>query len=153
MALISEDTHSPSGIPEMNRTCSAKSKILMLPCAGASRAGQLTRHAVQELVLEGKGEWVDGGRGANLPEMICRPADALPFIVVDGCEQQCGRKQLGALNCNLEFHLSLADLGIEKTESTDLWCDALQLVKDAIIAEGTRLSERPPIILGGCGCR
>ncbi len=153
MTSIFEVKQSPSGVPEINRTGPAKSKILMLPCAGASKVGQLTMHAVQELVLEDKGEWVECGRGSNLPEMSWRTTDAPPFIVVDGCEQHCGRKQLEALDCDLEFHLSLADLGIEKTESTEIGYDELQLVKDAIIAESTRLSERPPTIMGGCGCR
>ena len=125
----------------------------MFPCAGVSNVGQLTRHAVQELILEGKGEWGGCGQGFELQEMSRRIADSQPFVVVDGCAQQCGRKRLEALNYDLEFHLSLADLGIEKTESTAIDCDELQLVKDAIVAEGTRLLERPPIILGGCGCR
>lgn len=137
----------------MNRTCTALNKILMHPCAGASNVGQLTMRAVQELVLDGLGELAGDAPNPDLQEIRKRTTNGQPFIVVDGCEQQCGRKRFESFNCAFEFHLSLADLGIEKTESASVVCDELQLVKDAIIAESTRLSELPPKIMGGCGCR
>lgn len=63
--------------------------------------------------------------------------------MVDGCDQHCAKKCLEAISCDLEFHLSLADLGILKTESSEISYDELQMVKDAIIAESTRLSNPP----------
>lgn len=125
----------------------------MLPCAGVSNVGQLTIRAVQELVLEGKGEWVRYAQDGGLQELSSKKTGSPPFIVVDGCEQQCERKRLEALNCDFEFHLSLSELGIEKTDYTEMVYEELQLVKDAIIAESTRLSERHPLIPGGCSCR
>ncbi len=41
----------------MNKSVAVKAKIIMYPCAGISNVGQLTIHADQELVLEGKGMW------------------------------------------------------------------------------------------------
>jgi len=137
----------------MNQAFDKKRKILMLPCAGVSCVGQMTFLAVQELVLEGKGEWVECGQVTDLQIISSRPTDSPPFIVVDGCEQHCAKKCLEAISCGLEFHLTLADLGILKTESTEISYDELQLVKDAIIAESTRLSKRPPMMMGGCSCR
>ncbi len=133
----------------MNQACAPQQKIHILPCAGASNVGQLTILAVQELVLEGKGERVGFGKQI----MFKRTSESPPFIVVDGCEQQCSKKRLEALNYDLEFHLSLADLGIEKTAFSEITRDDILLVKDAIIAECTRLQERPPMIMGGCCCR
>jgi uncharacterized metal-binding protein len=136
-----------------------KSKILIFPCGGSSDVGQLTVHAAQELILEGKAEWVSVGRIKDLPETAHETTSTPPFIVVDGCEKQCGRRYLEKLKCDIEFHLSLADLGIWNPQSpripqrADIGDEDLQLVKDAIIAESTRLSARPPMILGGCCCR
>jgi|GEM_PF-1939124 len=137
----------------MNQAFDKKRKILMLPCAGASCVGQMTFLAVQELVLEGKGEWAEHGKVRDLQTISSKPTDSLPFIVVDGCDQHCAKKCLEAISCDLEFHLSLADLGILKTESSEISYDELQLVKDAIIAESTRLSKHPPMMMGGCSCR
>lgn len=125
----------------------------MLPCAGFSNVGQLTRLAVQELVLEGKGEWVRSGQDFELQALPKGTAESPSFVVVDGCAEQCGRKCLEALNYQLKSHLSLADLGIEKSEFTAIDHEELQLVKDAIIAEGTQLSAWHPLIMGGCCCR
>lgn len=137
----------------MNQASAIKHKIFILPCAGVSNVGQLTILAVQELVLEGKGEWVACRNGMDLQILKDRTTDSPPFIVVDGCEQQCARKRLEAINCDLEFHLSLADLGIEKSDFSEITPDELQLLKDAIIAESTRLSKQPPKMMGACCCR
>jgi len=136
----------------MMQTRPEKTTIIMLPCAGTANVGQLTRRAVQDLVLEGKGAWVKCGQDAVILEKGVVTTGTPPFIVVDGCEQQCGRKRLEALDYDFEFHLCLADLGIEKTDSPEINYDELQLVKDAIIAESTRLTEVHPVIVGGCCC-
>ncbi len=135
----------------MNQACDEKRIRVMLPCAGVSLVGQITFLAVQELVLEGKGEW--GGYEQNLQIMNRRPTDAPPFIVIDGCERHCTQKYFEAIKYDLEFHLSLADLGILKSEVSEISRDELQLVKDAIIAQSTRLSKCPPMLMGGCSCR
>lgn len=137
----------------MNQASAAQHTIFMLPCGGVSNVGQLAVLAVQELVLEGKGKWVSCCDSMELQILNGRKADSPPFIVVDGCEQQCARKRLEAITGDLEFHLSLADLGIEKTEFSEIIADELQLVKDAIIAESTRLSKQPPKMMGACCCR
>jgi uncharacterized metal-binding protein len=137
----------------MNQPFAEKIKICLFPCAGVSNVGQLTRQAVQELVLEGKAEWVECEKDNDVQTIRCKRTDSAPFVVVDGCEQYCARKQLEAMNCDLEFHLSLADLGIEKAESAVMTNDELQLVKDAIVAESTRISRQAPKIMGVCCCR
>jgi uncharacterized metal-binding protein len=128
-------------------------KIFIFPCGGISRVGSLTLLAAQELILEGKGEWVCLKHIRELPQTGEEAVFASRLIVVDGCEKQCGRKYLAKLGRLLEFHLSLADLGIQISESDEGGGEDLQLVKDAIIAESTRLSKQPPLFLGGCSCR
>lgn len=128
-------------------------RILMYPCAGSCYAGQLTRQAVQGLVIEGKGLWLGPKQclALSLPQGNENCASA--FIVVDGCKRHCGKMQLAAGNGHPEFHLCLSDLAIEKKGPANAAGDTLQLVKDAISAECTRLTDRPPAIPGGCGCR
>lgn len=137
----------------MNRNHNNNQKIRILPCAGKSKVGLLTLRAAQELILEGRGEWVTSRQIADFQLHGITATDSSPFIVVDGCEKQCGRKHLETLECDFEFHLSLSDLGIEETEDDEIDGDALQLAKDGIISESTRLSEHPPMIPGGCCCK
>ncbi len=128
-------------------------KIFIFPCAGNSNVGRLTLLAAQELILEDKGKWVYSTRITELQRLGNKSNGGPPFIVVDGCKEQCGRKYLEKLAYEPEFILSLADLGIENMKNTEFGDEDLQLVKDAIIAECTRLSERSPVIFSGCGCR
>jgi uncharacterized metal-binding protein len=137
----------------MNQQRATKDRIFMLPCSGVSEVGRLTVRAVQDLVLEGRGEWLTVGRLAEISATKCTGTASLPCIVVDGCGQQCIRKRLEADNYTLEFHLSLDDLGIANTDATESMPANLQLAKDAIIAGSSRLSERQPALPGGCGCR
>jgi uncharacterized metal-binding protein len=137
----------------MNPTLYQYNKVHIFPCGGNSSVGQLTVLASQELILEGKGEWVYSTRIKDLQKLGNGAIDSSPFIVVDGCEKQCGRKYLEQSAYDFEFHLSLEDLGIENLGNSDFEeDDDVQLVKDAIIAESTRVTEQPPAILGGCGC-
>lgn len=128
-------------------------KILIFPCGGNSSVGRLTLLAAQELILEGKGEWACLNHFKELPQIGKEAVFNSRFIVVDGCEEQCGKKYLGKSGRLFEFHLSLADLGIQFSEGNEGGCDDLQLVKDAIIAESTRLSKQPALFLGSCSCR
>jgi uncharacterized metal-binding protein len=128
-------------------------KILIFPCGGISSVGRLTLLAAQELILEGKGEWACLHHFKELPQIGKEASFASRLIVVDGCEKQCGKKYVAQLGHLLEFHLSLADLGIPISEGDEGEGEDLQLVKDAIIAESTRLSKEPALFLGSCSCR
>lgn len=141
----------------MTARIAAKNTLFMLPCAGASPVGQLTVQAVQELVLEGRGEWVRFGKIVELIEKLSRgggrSAGSPTFIAVDGCGRQCLRKYLKTLQYDPEFHLSLEDLGIAEQDACEIAYETMQLAKDGIIAGSTRVSEQLPMFLGGCGCR
>lgn len=138
-------------MPEMNPN--HLHKILIFPCGGISEAGRLTLLASQELILEGKVEWVCLKHIRELPLTGEKADFALRLIAVDGCEKQCGKKYLAKLGRLLEFHLSLPDLGIQTWEGPEGGHEYLQLVKDAIIAESTRPSKGPALFLGSCSCR
>lgn len=128
-------------------------RILIFPCGGISSVGRLTLLAAQELVLEGKGEWAFLRHFNKLPQIGKEAVFDSRLIVVDGCEKQCGKKYLGKLGRLLEFHLSLADLGVLTSEGDRGEDEDLQLVKDAVIAESTRLSKQPALFIGSCSCR
>jgi uncharacterized metal-binding protein len=130
-----------------------RNKILVFPCGGISSAGRLALLAAQELVLEEKGEWVCLHHFKELPQIGQEAVFASRLIVVDGCEKQCGKKYVAQWGRLLEFHLSLADLGIQISEGDEGGSEDLQLVKDAIIAESTRLSQQPALFIGSCSCR
>ncbi|MGB3221889.1 MAG: putative zinc-binding protein [Desulforhopalus sp.] len=128
-------------------------KLLIFPCGGISSVGRLTLLAAQELILEGKGEWVCLHHFKGLPQIGKETAFTSRLIVVDGCEKKCGEKYVAQLGRLLEFHLSLADLGIHTSEGDIGGDEDLQLVKDAIIAESTRLTKQPALFIGSCSCR
>lgn len=128
-------------------------KILIYPCRGNCSAGRLTSWATQELILQGKAEWLIVDAAEWSEEILKSAINGRPFIVVDGCERECGKKYFESAGWSFEFHLSLADLAIEK--DGDWWStgEELQLVKDAIVAESTRVSKKPPVMPMICWCR
>lgn len=128
-------------------------KLLIFPCCGISSVGRLTLLAAQEVILEGKGEWVCLHHFKELPPIGKEAVFPSRLIVVDGCEKQCGKEYVAQLERLLEFHLSLADLGIQILEGDEGRYEDLQLVKDAILAESTRLTKQPALFLGNCSCR
>ncbi len=128
-------------------------KLLIFPCSGISAVGRLTLFAAQELVLEGKGEWACAHHFNGLPQIGNEAVFTSRLIIVDGCEKKCGEKYVAQLERLLEFHLSLADLGIQTSEGDIGGDENLQLVKDAIIAESTRLTKQPALFIGNCSCR
>lgn len=127
--------------------------IFIYPCCGKCNAGRLTSRATQELILQGKAEWFIAQPEEALKDVVARTINGRPFIIVDGCHLECVRKYFESHGCAFEFHLSLADLAIEKECEEGIIDEELQLVKDAIIAESTRISEKPPVLLTPCWCR
>lgn len=124
-------------------------KLFILPCGGTSPQGCLVHRAAQELVLEQKAEWLT----PEQVEIFCNhtPLEnkTARFIIVDGCTRKCSRQSSAEININTPFYLCLEDIGIDEI-SAEIDGDALQLVKDAIIAVSTRAPDRIPMIPGCC---
>jgi uncharacterized metal-binding protein len=127
--------------------------VLIIPCADNTYLGRLIRECTVELVDEGK---AISAESINLDHADARQtirhlmAKADRCIAVDCCDTGKLSRKLTELQCEPEFKLILTDLGIDDRGDAACLDEDLDLVKDAIIAFSTRLSERVPRLPGCC---
>lgn len=129
--------------------------LLIIPNADDTYFGRLIRECTIELVNEGKAISADSLHPDSAEAAVClnqlmERADRC--IAVDDSETGTLGAQLAELKIEPEFKLTLNELGIEDLGDSLCTDEDIDLVKDAIIAFSTRLSERVPR-LPGCCCQ
>jgi uncharacterized metal-binding protein len=150
--------HSLSKIPHIKKESPVKvppssDTLLIIPCTDDTYLGRLIRECTIELVDEGKAfspescNLDDADAKQNINRLM---AQADRCIAVDCCETGHLSKQLTDLHCEPEFKLVLTDLGIDDLGDSPCLDEDIDLVKDAIIAFSTRLSDRVPRLPGCC---
>ena len=106
---------------------------MILACSGASNLGQLSNQAAVELTREGFGKmFCLAGIGANMSGFVQSAKDVPATVVIDGCQVGCAKKILDQAEVPLGAYLTISDLGIEKNMETNLNCDEVEKVKDAV---------------------
>lgn len=92
---------------------------LIFACSGASDVGHLTDRAARALAREGVGRmYCLAGIGGRVESMLAITRAANKVLVIDGCDQECGRKTFQQAGLERFLHLKLADLGFQKGKST-----------------------------------
>lgn len=91
---------------------------LIFACSGASDVGHLTDLAARAVAKDGAGTmYCLAGIGGGIEDMLARTRSAAKLVVLDGCEQECGRKTLERAGFKELEHVKLAELGFTKGES------------------------------------
>ena len=123
--------------------------IFIVSCNGDSAAGRITWIAAQELVLEGKAEWLSTDYSK-----ACEPVEEPPqsFIIIDGCEEQCLYKYYLEKGLVGKHHLTLPGVGIEPLSFKDITREDIELAKDAVIVECVEIDNMRPALFSGCYC-
>jgi len=127
-------------------------KISICHCNGNSAAGELLRIAVQELVLAGKAELLSENKQRNATTQD-NQAGLPKIIIVDGCGERCLYKRHLDNGTLGKYYLNLEDVGIVPIHLEDIAREDIELAKDAIDAECTDKTTRPPVLLAGCCCK
>jgi len=92
---------------------------LIFACSGASDVGHLTDRAARALAREGVGRmYCLAGIGGQVESMLATTRAAKKVLVIDGCEQECGRKTLKQAGFDRLIHLKLADVGFQKGKTS-----------------------------------
>ena len=134
----------------MNTGTPPSSIPLVVICSCPLYPGRLAKRAAQNLAGQGKVVMVDPSTAAG-HQLIRQAIDNdLPAIAVDGCPENCLRKELTGHGLEVEFYLNLSDLAIEEKQNQPLDPEDLELVEDAILAGATRT--RDPFPRFNCGC-
>jgi len=98
------------GVPEGGK------KRVIFPCAGASNTGQISNSAAVQLALEGYGILAcTAGVPARAPSTMKKVENAESIVAIDGCAVGCARKLLEGQGVRVDRHITVKDLGVEKT--------------------------------------
>lgn len=130
--------------------------IQIVPCGGLSNVGQLT--------LLGSKDYAEKNRALlfSIAKVACGGCglarDRGRLLIVDGCDEICGRKIVEQQGQKPDYHLILTDLGIEKQDRTSETLNAdekagiIELVVDGIEACCAEVDGVFPQMTGPCGC-
>lgn len=137
----------------MNRKAANDSIPMVVVCHCDRYVCRVAEDAARTLTQNGHISYIGKPEHHSMRLLQQAIAQNWPTLVVDGCRLACCHKELQKADCQSEFSLNLADLGIEDRDDNLHAIEDSILVQDAIIAGSTRSTETYPRILGGCGCR
>ncbi len=126
--------------------------LLIIPCYHKGYLGRLIRQSVKELCHKEEVSCFIPGDGEDSEQLINIIFEVDRSIAVECGEGLCIGAELRKKGCKAEFVLQLPDLGIEDQESSELFQEDVELLKDGIIACSTRTAHQVPVF-PGCGCR
>lgn len=117
------ETKEPSG---------KKRSTLIFACSGLSNTGKLTMQAASTLAFRRP----DLYRAAAAIKGTGPVEDALSegfrVLALDGCEDRCATKKLGEARVQAEIYLMVTELGIEKTNPSDVKPEYIEKIIRAI---------------------
>ena len=127
-----------------NGGCCGGGETLIFTCAGAAHSGQVANRAGVQAMQQGMGNlFCTAAVAADLPDKVDRARAAIRRIAIDGCEDHCCRKTLEKAGLEVNAHVVVTDLGIEKKpERPDMIGDTKKVV-DRVRA----------LVSGGCCSR
>jgi len=98
--------------------CSPGPKLIFA-CSGGSDTGEIADRVARKLSKEGLGKmFCLAGIGGWVNWIITSTDTALKVLVIDGCSMSCAKKTMEHSGFNKFEHICLADLGLQKGESS-----------------------------------
>ena len=90
-------------------------ETLIFTCCGAAYSGQVSNRAGGNLMKEGVGNlFCVTAVGAGIPDKLERTRNAGRRVVIDGCDDHCGRKVMEGAGFSVDLHVDVTALGIAK---------------------------------------
>lgn len=114
--------------------CGPLSVNLVFSCSGAADVGAITDQAARR-VQRSKTAYMScsAAIGAQIPDILDTVRSAKKFLVMDGCEKECGRACFEKADFGGFIHLQLGrDMGMEKRKTPPTEERVDSVVKKAI---------------------
>lgn len=87
---------------------------LIFPCGGQANTGQISNQAAIGLDEEGYGGYVCTALLASSESLAKRANEVDEVVAIDGCGMHCAKKIAEKAGVQVQQHLVITDLGIEK---------------------------------------
>lgn len=117
-----------------NGCCDEKDgETLVFTCCGAAHSGQVSNRAGIKLSQEGAGNlFCIAAVGADIPDKMDRARIAGRRVVIDGCEDHCGRKIMENAGLPVDLHVDVTTLGVEKKPTSPALIDDAKRVVEHV---------------------
>ena len=104
-------------------------ETLIFTCCGAAYSGQVSNRAGVSLMQAGAGNlFCITAVGAGIPDKLERARSAGRRVIIDGCDDHCGRKVMEGAGLKVDLHVDVTELGVAKKP-----------VEPALIADAKRV--------------
>jgi uncharacterized metal-binding protein len=150
MAIVTKNmlnTHS-----DMQKLPTRDARRFLFACSCGNNVGQLATIAASQLISTGFAQFgsIPALVTGVIPPEATTPTAADILVVVDGCNEACGRMIVDKAGFSCSHYLIVTQLGIDITPGTAYNPVDLELVKDGIYAVCADYSSKAPP--GGCMC-
>ena len=116
-----------------------QSEIIIFSCAGSSNVGQIANQTAVKLTQEGIGRYFClSGIGGHVSGMIESTRAGKMLVAIDGCSVGCSKRTLEHVGFNIDEHVLVTQLGIEKNHDLDLDPSDVKRVFDHVSTRITR---------------
>ncbi len=102
---------------ENSSECSVGPKLIFA-CSGAADVGAISDQAARKMAKEGIGKmFCTVGIGGRVSGIMKTTESAESILAIDGCPLNCVKNSLHQAGFDEFFHLQLAELGLDKSNS------------------------------------
>ena len=117
-----------------------QSEIIIFSCAGSSNVGQIANQTAVKLTQEGIGRYFClSGIGGHVSGMIESTKAGKMLVAIGGCAVGCSKRTLEHVGFNIDAHVEVTQLGIEKNHDLNLDPSDMKRVIDYV---STRIGNR-----------
>jgi uncharacterized metal-binding protein len=109
-----------------------KEETLIFACSGLSNTGKLTMQAASTLVFRRPNVYraAAAHKGADAAEDAL--SEGFRLLALDGCDDRCATKKLEEAGLQADCSLMVTELGIEKTNPSDIKNEYIEKIIRAI---------------------
>jgi uncharacterized metal-binding protein len=117
--------------------CSCEpAEVLIFPCSGGSNVGQIANNAAKDLTALGTGDmYCLAGIGGKVSNLILTTKLAKKIVAIDGCPVHCAKKTLKHAGIDVNVHVVVTDLKIEKRNDFYMDIDEINKVVEKVSAQ------------------
>ena len=99
----------------VSNSCCSRSVKLIFACSGAADVGEIADRAARKMSKEGIGKmFCMAGIGGRISGIMKTTESSPDILVIDGCLLNCAKSTLKQAGFDNFKHLQLADMGMEK---------------------------------------
>ncbi len=109
-----------------------RTNTLIFACSGLSNTGKLTMLAASALAFRRPDMYRAASAQKGVDAVDDATSEGFRILALDGCTDRCASKKLDEAGMRADIFMIVTELGIEKTEPTDVKPEYVEIIISAI---------------------